>query len=876
MDPRQSLQAALADRYEIQREIGAGGMATVFLARDLRHERQVALKVLKPELGAVLGVERFLAEIRVTANLQHPHLLPLFDSGEAAGLLFYVMPFVAGESLRQRLEREQQLGIGEAVRIGAAVASALDYAHRNNVVHRDLKPENILLHEGEPVVSDFGIALAVSVAGGARITQTGLSLGTPAYMSPEQAAGDRVVDARSDVYSLGAVVYEMLIGEPPHTGVNVQQVISRVLTERPRSITEQRHTVPEWLDLVILRALAKLPADRFATAREFGEALKAGDTQVVRVSGPRAAPVVPISPARRLLPWAMAGLAASVATWLALRPAPTVEPPPLVRFSVTPPSGLRSDFVELAVSPDGRRLLIAEGPQGSRRVWLRRLNDDDVADLPALQGTQGHFLSPDGGSVAFVEEGKLRTMPVGGGPANTLATLPPGPFMDGGSWGRRGTIVYAGGEAAGLWSVPVTGGAPRRLTTPPEGTDDAHPSFLPDGQSFLFERRTGRDSLPLVMIGTLEGEVEQVGTLRGRHPQWVSDVLMYVTADGTVNAVPLEGRQPVGDPVAVLTMPVPVRGPRGVAFAASHAGVFAFVESAPRMSEIVMVERTGQARPLTGTLRSYGTPVAAPTGSAVAADITASDGSSDIYIYDAGGTSRRVTRDGRSQTPAWHPGGSALAWATRVEAEGRLMFQRLDATDTARVVSAAPGMIRPLSFNARGDSVRAVVLAPRSAPSLVSIDLATGGATPYHNEPGERSASVSPDGHWVTYIGSEDGTNQVFVRPARAAGPVLRISEAGGEQPRWGRGPGTLLYRDSASVVEVQLAGDPLPRVTRRTVLFADRYERGGLSTYDVTADGRLVMLQSGNAGSHVDVLVNVGALVRSRQSIARRNAPGD
>ena len=212
------LRATLADRYAIEREIGAGGMATVFLARDLRHERDVALKVLKPELGAVLGTERFLSEIRVTAKLQHPNLLPLFDSGSADGLLFYVMPFVAGETLRTRLDREKQLPVDEALRIATAVASALDYAHRRGIIHRDLKPENILLSEGQPLVADFGIALAVSNAGGQRVTQTGLSLGTPQYMSPEQATGDRTIDARSDVYSLGAITYEMLAGEPRTPG----------------------------------------------------------------------------------------------------------------------------------------------------------------------------------------------------------------------------------------------------------------------------------------------------------------------------------------------------------------------------------------------------------------------------------------------------------------------------------------------------------------------------------------------------------------------------------------------------------------------------------------------------------------------------------
>src|SRR6185437_11822726 len=205
-----SLNIALAGRYTIEREIGRGGMAVVYLARDIKHDRPVALKLLHPELGAVLGVERFLSEIRVTANLQHPHLLPLFDSGSADGLLYYVMPYVEGESLRARLERERQLPVDEALRLTIAVLSALAYAHEHGVIHRDLKPENILLQHGQPVVADFGIALAVSNAGGARVTQTGLSLGTPQYMSPEQATGDRAIDGRTDIYSLGAVTYEML------------------------------------------------------------------------------------------------------------------------------------------------------------------------------------------------------------------------------------------------------------------------------------------------------------------------------------------------------------------------------------------------------------------------------------------------------------------------------------------------------------------------------------------------------------------------------------------------------------------------------------------------------------------------------------------
>src|SRR5687767_4513511 len=223
------LQAAIADRYQVERELGAGGMATVYLAHDVRHDRKVAIKVLKPELAAVLGAERFLVEIKTTASLQHPHILPLFDSGTADGFLFYVMPFIKGETLRDKLNRERQLGVDEAVRIAREVADALDYAHRNGVIHRDIKPENILIQNGRPMVADFGIALAVSAAAGGRMTETGLSLGTPHYMSPEQATADKEITGRSDVYSLASVLYEMLAGQPPHLGGSAQQIIMKIV-----------------------------------------------------------------------------------------------------------------------------------------------------------------------------------------------------------------------------------------------------------------------------------------------------------------------------------------------------------------------------------------------------------------------------------------------------------------------------------------------------------------------------------------------------------------------------------------------------------------------------------------------------------------------
>ncbi|HKU60497.1 MAG TPA: protein kinase [Gemmatimonadales bacterium] len=355
------LTTALEQRYRIERQLGAGGMATVYLATDLKHDREVALKVLRPELGAVLGVERFLAEIKITARLDHPHILTLIDSGAEAGYLYYVLPFVRGESLRDKLNRDHQLGLDEAIAITRQVASALDYAHRHGVVHRDIKPENILLLEGEAMLADFGIALAVSEAGGNRLTETGLSLGTPQYMSPEQATGDRLLDARSDVYSLAAVLYEMLAGEPPVTGPSAQAMIAKLMTERPVHLRVVRPAIPEAVDAAVARALDKTPADRFASAGDFARALEDRT-----VTGSSTVPTVAVAaPRSRRRLWigvavALAALAVSGGAWLSThrRPAAPAPTTAVASYALRDRSQLTftgTVFVS-AVSGDGKQL----------------------------------------------------------------------------------------------------------------------------------------------------------------------------------------------------------------------------------------------------------------------------------------------------------------------------------------------------------------------------------------------------------------------------------------------------------------------------------------------------------------------------------------
>ncbi len=372
------IQSALEGRYRIERELGAGGMATVFLADDLKHKRKVALKVLRPELAAVIGAERFLAEIETTANLQHPHILPLFDSGEVEGTVFYVMPYVEGESLRDRLEREKQLPVGEAVRITSEVASALDYAHRHDVIHRDIKPENILLHEGQALVADFGIALAASGAGATRMTETGMSLGTPHYMSPEQAMGERDITARSDVYALGVVLYEMLVGEPPFNGPTAQAIVAQVVTESPRPLTARRGTIPVNVEAATLTALEKLPADRFASAADFSSALANPSFAGTRVAVPLVA--ADASGRWKRLAIGLVGVSVAmllVAVWaLGDRDAPSSSAEPSyqhIRLTSRPLVSGDEPMVsgdlprELALAPDGSAMVFVDSLGGERR-----------------------------------------------------------------------------------------------------------------------------------------------------------------------------------------------------------------------------------------------------------------------------------------------------------------------------------------------------------------------------------------------------------------------------------------------------------------------------------------------------------------------------
>jgi serine/threonine-protein kinase len=612
------LASALSDRYRVEREIGSGGMATVYLAEDLKHHRKVAVKVLRPELAVVLGAERFLKEIEVTAHLQHPHVLPLFDSGEADSFLYYVMPYVEGESLRQKLNREKQLSIEEAVRITEQVASALDYAHRHDVIHRDIKPENILLQDGQALVADFGIALAVRAAGGDRLTETGLSLGTPQYMSPEQATADRELDARSDVYSLACVLYEMLAGEAPYAGPTAQAVIAKVISGKPERITALRDTVPVHVEAAIHKAMAKLPADRFATAAEFASGLS-DRSLTLPATGVEAHPPVlgAVQLAQRYgwLAIPVAGLLGLLAGAALMRLGKAEARPSVVRFVASVPEGTRLPHAEgttLAVSPDGQHLVyVGEDDQGVR-LFIKRVSELYATPIEGTEGARTPFFSPDGRWIGFASGGQLKRAPLEGGPVQTIVN---GTSNWGADWGADGSIVYSSAlglghvhtdgvvysSAPGLRRVSADGGEAQQITEVSDTgyIDHLWPVIVPSGDAVLFtihDWRRGLQGAQVAAVVLETGEVRQL--IPGAFsPRLLSTGhLLFSRADGTVEAVRFDasGLELLGQPVPVVEG-VQVEPAGETDLAVSQDGSVVYLPGSAMNRRLMRVDRSGRA-----------------------------------------------------------------------------------------------------------------------------------------------------------------------------------------------------------------------------------------------------------------------------------------
>jgi len=871
-DPLPRLVAAFADRYRIERELGAGGMATVYLAQDLKHDRKVAVKVLRPELAAVIGAERFLSEIKTTANLQHPHILPLHDSGEADSFLFYVMPYVEGETVRDRISREKQLPVADAVRIATEVAGALDYAHRHGVIHRDIKPENILLHDGSALVADFGIALAASKAGGTRMTETGMSLGTPHYMSPEQAMGEREITARSDVYALGCVLYEMLMGEPPFTGPTAQAIIAKVMTDVPHALTLHRKTVPPQVEAATLQALQKLPADRFGTAAEFAEALTSTTyTPSMTTFMAAASPAAGQWRRAALAAGALAVAALAFGAW-AWRHQPSR---PTVRLAVAFPAGekIRSSATRrFALSRDGARMVyLGADTLGGEQLWVRELNSLTGRPLQGTSGAAAPFFSPDGQSVGFFtgNPGDLRVVSINGGPSLTVVRDSAVPW--GGDWDESGMIYFTSNRSV-TTRIPASGGMAEAVSTLDSAkgvTEHDWAQVLPGGKRLLIQ--LWHNSIADAELGVLDLATGLAAPIiQGLYGRYVpTGHIVYATSTGSLMRVPFDASagKVTGAPIAIVEQVQVDGGSASAQFSVSDNGTLAYMSGGGGGSaRVVWVDRTGKQTPVDSTWRGqFGDLALSPDNSHLAIAVLGSDGE-QIWVkplpggplsrltFKAGGSSRPVwTPDGRRVTFVSSPsGGVRQGWIQRADgsADAELLVK------TSRSVEEVEWMPDGTHFMARLGSTtggRDIVLA--SEGDTTQRLLVSG---PYD----ESAPAVAPDGRWFAYVTSESGRSEVFVRRVDDPGAGrTQVSLNGGEEPRWAPSGKELYYRTRGGemmAAEVTLGTTFTARAPRVLFVTPNAATDNFHHAYDVSRDGRFLMVnQAANGGGELVMVFN-------------------
>ena len=745
LDPR--LSTVLSDRYRLERELGAGGMATVYLAHDLRHDRKVAIKVLRPELSAVLGNERFLREITTTAGLRHPHILPLFDSGSANGILFYVMPYVEGETVDSRLRRDKELPVLEALRIAREVADALSYAHGHGVVHRDIKPANIMLESGHAVVADFGIARAVQAAGGVQLTQVGLPIGTPAYMSPEQAAGEQQLDGRSDLYSLGCVLFEMLAGRPPFTGTTAVALARQHVTATAPSVSTLRSGIPAPVEAIVARLLAKERGERFADAGEVVAALDRALTPTMTgMTGQSVIAAAPRSRSRWQALTAAGLIAAAMLGYLWLHRGQDASPAPALTFKQVTFSQEVEEYP--ALSPDGSRLVFSRDLGGIRQLYLLDLASAAETQLTrdSADNIQASWL-PDASSIVFVRAKRpgMRLQPgdvfgdFSGGDIwrHNLATGAEDRLIEDGfnpSVAADGRIAFDATRAGArrIWIADRQGRNAQQLTSDSsEAVSHLVPRWSPDGSRVVFQtlERT-RFDLRIVDVEThashtltrdAYAEIEPAWDPTGRAVWYTSNRAggynlwrMPIRSDGTPAGPPVQMTTGAGEDVELS---VPSGGKR-IAFTVLHLNADLWrLPVDPRTAK-----PTGPPEPVVVTTREDSRGAWSPDGKSIVFNSDRA-GDMNIWIHSfADGTDRQLTRGpGGDYQPRWSSNGN------------RIVF-----------------------FSARAGNA-----------DIWSVDVATGALTQLTTSPWlDINPSWSPDGSMIAFHSDRDGRLGVWLMNA--------------------------------------------------------------------------------------------------------------
>ncbi len=864
------LEHALADRYAVERQIGRGGMAIVYLARDLRHGRRVALKVLAPELAQALGPERFLREIDIASQLSHPRIVPLLDSGAADGLLFYAMPFVEGESLRQRLDREKQLPVDDAVEIARQAAAALVYAHANGIVHRDVKPENILLSGGEALVADFGIARAVTAAGGSRLTESGIALGTPLYMSPEQASGETNVDARSDVYSLACVLYEMLAGEPPFTGPTAQAITARKLSHTAPNVALLRDSVPSTIGDAVRTALAPVPADRYATAAQFAEALRprgATAPSQRRESGAGGG-------ARRWQPalWVMLGAVGALLATFAVRQWPgreIPEPSALVRMTgalppdVTVTRGPGYNASSVALSPDGRTLVIAGTSASGQLLYQRPLDRLEATPLAGTEGGSSPFFSADGAWIGFFADGRLRRIPAGGGAAADITAL--SGYLGGASWGSDDRIVFTTGFNGPVYAVNAAGGEVDTLTrVEAEETGHSQPEILPNGRTLLFESR-GRIHALDVASG------RRAVLAEGSSPRYASTGHLILSRGTVLLAAPFDpARLELTGPPVPLVEGVASDGIGQVHYTISRNGTLAYLPGATTHA-LVLVDENGKERFVTDQPLAFQNPQFSPDGGrlAVATSRRLNEGS-DIWIHElrTGAASRLTFEGGRA--PVWTPDGAAVTFSKLGGRQG-IYTKATDGRGDAELVLAVNDFHWLIGWTPDGRTLAFGALEPtKDGTSVSSISSLTAGQTSRVVGPGSVwGGRLSPDGRWLAYYTMESGRFQVYATPFPGGRARWLISEDGGRDPSWGPNGTEIYYRSGDRLLAARIDTAAGVRVLERRLVVAP-FRPPLYDDYDVHPNGRTIALVRPRDESMRDIVLVLDWFTEVRRAAER------
>ena len=871
----QRLTRAIGDRYALEREVGRGGMATVYLAEDRRHGRHVALKVLRPELAQALGAERFLREIEIAAKLSHPRIVPLLDSGTADELLFYVMPYVEGESLRDRLARETQLPVDEALEITRQTAAALAYAHSHGIVHRDIKPENILLTAGEVLVTDFGIARAVTAAGGAHLTESGIAVGTPAYMSPEQASGASDINGRSDLYSLACVLYELLAGEPPFTGPTAQAITARKLSESAPDVAVVRETVPPALAETLRKALARVPADRHATAVEFAEALRQAHGPARRAATDRSAdPRAPHDRRRRLVVSGAFALLGALAVWGWLRPPVDVLGEPLRMHATLPPGvsltrGPGFGASSIALSPDGRTLVLAGTDEQGQRLYQRPLDRLEAMPLAGAEGGSGPFFSPDGGWIGFYAGGRLKRMPAGGGAVLDIAAVPGSGFPAGASWGPDDRIVFASGSRSPLHVVSARGGDPEPLTQLDVEAGEVshqHPEILPDGRTLLFDSGGWLHALDLVTG-------RRVALVPGVAPRYASSGHLILSRGSDLWATSFDPSSlEVSSALVPLVDGVALAGPARHYAVSRRGGTLAYMP-ATGIHALVLRDADGTERLVTEQRPVFENPQFSPDGRRLAVATRGTGSNLDIWTHDLEDESvSRLTFEG-GRAPVWTPDGTAVTYSHlgerqgiyRKAADGRGDAEQLLAIDEFHWLVGWTPDARTLAFG-----VMEGVQDDGTSPS--SIMAFADGVSRRVVGPGDVwGGRLSPDGRWLAYYSRESGEFEVYVTPFPEGGTRWQISDNGGRDPTWGPDGTEVYYRSGDQLMATRIDTDAGVRVRSRR-LVVQPFSPPLYDDYDIhPVNGRtLVLVRPVGDAERREVTIVLNWLTELRRSAER------